>query len=79
MVHLCPPHRGVEQLVARRAHNPEVTGSSPVSATTPKGKSLQVNDLRGFFYVPYTESLTELHFEEKLSITLSTVKSEKLP
>ena len=27
-------HRGVEQLVARRAHNPEVVGSSPASATT---------------------------------------------
>ena len=26
-------YRGVEQLVARRAHNPKVTGSSPVSAT----------------------------------------------
>ena len=26
-------HRGVEQLVARRAHNPEVAGSSPVPAT----------------------------------------------
>ena len=26
-------YRGVEQLVARRAHNPEVAGSSPVSAT----------------------------------------------
>ena len=26
-------HRGVEQLVARRAHNPEVVGSSPASAT----------------------------------------------
>jgi hypothetical protein len=25
---------GLAQLVARRAHNPEVTGSSPVSATT---------------------------------------------
>lgn len=24
---------GVEQRTARRAHNPEVTGSSPVSAT----------------------------------------------
>ena len=31
-------HRGVEQLVARRAHNPEVVGSSPASATT-KDKS----------------------------------------
>ena len=27
------PYRGVEQLVARRAHNPEVRGSSPLSAT----------------------------------------------
>jgi hypothetical protein len=26
-------HRRVEQLVARRAHNPKVTGSSPVPAT----------------------------------------------
>ena len=26
-------HRGVEQLVARRAHNPEAVGSSPASAT----------------------------------------------
>ena len=26
-------YRGVEQLVARRAHNPEVGGSSPLSAT----------------------------------------------
>ena len=26
-------HRGVEQLVARWAHNPKVAGSSPVSAT----------------------------------------------
>ena len=26
-------HRGVEQLVARRAHNPKVVGSSPPSAT----------------------------------------------
>ena len=26
-------HRGVEQLVARRAHNPEVGGPSPPSAT----------------------------------------------
>jgi len=25
---------GMEQLVARRAHNPKVTGSSPVPATT---------------------------------------------
>ena len=29
-------YRGVEQLVARRAHNPKVVGSSPPSATTEK-------------------------------------------
>ena len=27
------PYRGIEQLVARRAHNPEVGGSSPPPAT----------------------------------------------
>jgi hypothetical protein len=26
-------HRGMEQLVARRAHNPKVVGSSPAPAT----------------------------------------------
>jgi hypothetical protein len=37
-------HRGVEQLVARWAHNPKATGSSPVPATTnPRHNSL------GFF------------------------------
>ena len=30
------PYRGVEQLVARRAHNPEVVGSNPSPATTEK-------------------------------------------
>ena len=34
--HLRCPHRGVEQLEARRAHNPEVVGSSPASATKKK-------------------------------------------
>ena len=29
-------YRGVEQLVARRAHNPKVEGSSPSSATIKK-------------------------------------------
>ena len=44
-------HRGVEQLVARRAHNPEVVGSSPASATA-KGKS------KGFpfFFGPRNDS-----------------------
>ena len=32
-MYLCNPNRGVEQQVARRAHNPKVAGSSPVPAT----------------------------------------------
>lgn len=32
-------HRGVEQLVARRAHNPEAGGSSPPPATKTNGES----------------------------------------
>ena len=35
------PHRGVEQLVARRAHNPKVVGSSPTPATKKKKESAQ--------------------------------------
>ncbi len=31
-------HRGVEQLVARRAHNPEVAGSNPAPATKSKAE-----------------------------------------
>ena len=38
-------YRGVEQLVARRAHNPKVVGSSPASATTKE----QVNRPALFF------------------------------
>ena len=33
---LIVPYRGIEQLVARRAHNPEVGGSSPPPATIKK-------------------------------------------
>ena len=41
------PYRGVEQLVARRAHNPEAAGSSPVSATTTRPVFIGKQD--GFF------------------------------
>ena len=40
------PYRGVEQLVARRAHNPEVVGSSPASATI---KSPEIVRFQDFF------------------------------
>ena len=39
------PHRGVEQLVARRAHNPKVVGSSPTPATTSKDKKGLVHEV----------------------------------
>ena len=41
-----PLYRGVEQLAARRAHNPEVVGSSPASATI---KSPEIARFRDFF------------------------------
>ena len=46
------PYRGVEQLVARRAHNPKVVGSSPAPATNTnplplegKGFSFKIPDI----------------------------------
>ena len=42
-------YRGVEQSVARRAHNPKVVGSSPASATTKE----QVNRSALFFFKGY--------------------------
>ena len=39
------PNRGMEQLVARWAHNPKVTGSSPVPATS---KDSGVNSSESF-------------------------------
>ena len=42
----CSKYRGVEQLEARRAHNPEVVGSSPASATK---KSPEISRFQDFF------------------------------
>ena len=47
------PYRGVEQLVARRAHNPEVAGSSPVPATR---NPLISAEIRGFSFIFVTFS-----------------------
>ena len=41
------PYRGVEQLEARRAHNPEVVGSSPASATINSPEIVRFQD---FFF-----------------------------
>ena len=53
-------YRGVEQLVARRAHNPEVGGSSPPSATNKKNRKTIV--FSGFvvlflFFAEYAKAL----------------------
>jgi hypothetical protein len=41
--------RGVEQLVARRAHNPKVAGSSPAPATKELTRSAVLSGIYGFF------------------------------
>ena len=45
-------HCGVEQLGARRAHNPKVTGSSPVPATKKKSAVTKVTAL--FFFTSFS-------------------------
>gem|GEM_PF-3310177 len=52
--------RGVEQLVARRAHNPEVAGSSPVPAT----KQISCNhiDCRFFYFIGNVFSYHNMYF-----------------
>ena len=39
----------MEQLVARRAHNPKVVGSSPAPATSNPCNELKFSKLQGFF------------------------------
>ena len=48
-------HRGVEQLVARRAHNPEAGGSRPSPAT----RTRMPRNQRPYFFV-VTTSLPEI-------------------
>ena len=45
-------NRGVEQLVARRAHNPKVVGSSPASATTKASEQV----CSGAFFIRFAKS-----------------------
>ena len=50
-------HRGVEQLVARRAHNPEAGGSSPSPATkTDTEKSVSVFYVCRIRFAPYSNA-----------------------
>jgi hypothetical protein len=46
-------HRGVEQLVARWAHNPKATGSSPVPATTDP----RLNSQGFFIFINYASAV----------------------
>jgi hypothetical protein len=55
-------HCGVEQLGARRAHNPKVTGSSPVPATS---EDSSVKIIGESFFVPLYP-LLNLGLSEKL-------------
>ena len=48
-------HRGVEQLVARRAHNPEAGGSSPSPATI-KDKSRGLSFFAPWLFCNYLKS-----------------------
>ena len=52
----------MEQSVARWAHNPKVTGSSPVPATKgkPGGKYKVICSQAFFFVMPYVSSLSTL-------------------
>ncbi len=55
------PYRGVEQLVARRAHNPKVVGSSPAPATN---KALVSLDARAFGIIGGPHSITRQHIPQ---------------
>ena len=45
-------YRGVEQLEARRAHNPEVVGSSPASATITDTVNDTIVSFTVSFFIP---------------------------
>ena len=62
-------HRGVEQLVARRAHNPKVVGSSPAPAT--KEASLEIERL---FLWPYLKQATTVGTSFKNEVLLITTQ-----
>jgi hypothetical protein len=51
------PYRGVEQLVARRAHNPKAVGSSPAPATRMQARAFG----SGFSFL----CASEVHFGEQ--------------
>ena len=72
-------YRGVEQLVARRAHNPKVVGSSPASAT--KNKALvSLSLMRALFFWHFSVSGRYPFIEDLSSISKQAptlIKREK--
>ena len=48
-------YRGVEQLVARRAHNPKVVGSSPSSATRKENTHRKMGVFRLLCYIDFNK------------------------
>ncbi len=58
-------HRGMEQLVARRAHNPKVIGSSPVPATPLRGFHQETSFYKSFImfvvYVLHSEIFDKIY------------------
>ena len=65
IVRLYKTYRGMEQLVARRAHNPKVTGSSPVPATKEEKSSEMVT----FFILRHSKALENKGILRKKSLT----------
>ena len=61
-------HRGVEQLVARRAHNPEAGGSSPSPATKNRKRILR-NQCPFFLgFVQHEYALINLRVRRRRSV-----------
>ena len=67
-----PHHRGVEQLVARRAHNPEVVGSNPSPATM--NKTLKSQRFQGSFII-YGFSLFRCFFSYNSTLVQLSYKN----
>ena len=68
-------YRGVEQLEARRAHNPEVVGSSPASATI-KTTVFQANTVV-FLYLKFVAFGNPIRFDPNLTPVVNYVQNPK--
>ena len=70
----CDLYRGVEQLEARRAHNPEVVGSSPASATI---KSTGFRKKSGVFLTFWHKMVSvKMGLELVLELVAETLKTQ---